>query len=193
MENARLVHQEQQRVDELERLYRASESLQTSTKSDAKELAQAITETILMEFDQSNCSLILVNPNQNELHRIAVAGPYARDVNKEGIFLDGPGLVAKAIKTGKIINEPDVRLNPDYLPNWADAGSEIAIPLMVDDRAIGVIDVQSKEKQAFTPEDERLLSSFGKRAALALVNAQLFDETQKQTLDLTSSTSSFKV
>jgi PAS domain S-box-containing protein len=186
LENARLIQQEQHRRKELERLYRASESLQSTTKPDAGELAQAITETVLMEFDQSNCSVILVKPNQNKLERIAVSGPFASEVSKEGLFLDRPGLVAMAIKTGKIVNEPDVSHNPDYIPNWADARSEIAIPLMIDGRIIGVIDVQSKENQAFNQADERLLSSFGKRAALALVNAQLFDETQQQTLDLTS-------
>jgi PAS domain S-box-containing protein len=184
LENTRLIHQEQQRRQELARLYRASESLQSSTKPDLATLAQSIVDTVLREFDQTNCSLILVKPDQNELQRVAVSGPYADQVINGQLFLDGLGLVPKAIQTGQIINEPEVYTKPDYLPNWADACSEIAIPLKIGDRVIGVIDVQSAEKNAFSSDDERLLSAFAERAALALVNAQLFAETQQQTLEM---------
>ncbi len=186
LENTRLIQKEQQRRQELARLYRASEALQSSTKPDLAQLAQSIVETVLREFNQSNCSLILVRPDQQELQRIAVAGSFANEVSKGQLFKDGPGLVPTAIANGEIVNIPDVSNNPDYLPHWGNAGSEIAIPLKIGSHVIGAIDLQSAENDAFSEDDERLLSSFANRAALAITNANLFAETQNQTMELVS-------
>jgi PAS domain S-box-containing protein len=186
LENTRLIQNEKRRHDELTRLYRASETLLSSTQPDLAELSQSIVDTVLREFDQSNCSLILINSGQNELERIAMAGSYVEVLSQGQLSLDGSGLVPIAIQTGQIINVSDVNVNPDYLPNWAEAAAEIAIPLKIGDRVIGVIDLQSTENEAFNLDDERLLSNFADRAALALMNAQLFAETRGQSLEMSS-------
>ena len=94
-------------------------------------------------------------------------------------MLGGQGLVPQAIRSGQIINVSDVSKNINYIPNWEEARSELAIPLKVGDKIIGAIDMQSDEKNAFSKDDERLMSIFAERAASALENARLHKQTQE--------------
>ncbi len=164
-----------QRNLELNRLYRASETLVFTSAPVLEEIAEIIVKTVLAEFGKSNCSILISEPGINEIMRIAVQGPYADEVSKGVLSLDGVGLVPRAMRTGKIINISDVREELDYVPNWKDARSELAIPLKRGDEVIGVIDVQSTELNAFDHDDERLMGIFAERAALAIENVRLFE------------------
>jgi len=175
-----------QSTDELSRLYRASGALLTSASPNLENLAQAIVKAVLVEFEHTNCSLILVQPNSDLLDRVAVTGPYADEVAQSELRLSGPGLVPDVIQTGGIINLPDVTTNPSYVSNWKSAHSEIAVPLKVGERVIGVIDLQSEEPDAFSEQDERLISSFAARAALAIENARLFSSSKHRLKRLVS-------
>lgn len=165
---------------ELMRLYRASEALLTGALNELSDLAQTIVQTILQEFEQSNCSLLLLNQVTGDLERIAVAGPYAQEVGNAVLNLNTPGLVAKALRTSQIINASDVREEEEYAPNWAAARSELVIPLKIDNTVIGALDVQSPEPNAFHEDDERLMSIFADRAALGLERTRLHEQTLKQ-------------
>ncbi|MCK6583739.1 MAG: GAF domain-containing protein [Anaerolineales bacterium] len=168
------------RNTELLRLYRASEALLTGALDELPELAQTIVQTILQEFEQSNCSLLLLNQETGDLERVAVAGPYARAVSNASLNLNKPGLVAKALRTLQIINAPNVLMEEEYAPNWEFARSELVIPLKVGNNVIGALDVQSPEPDAFHEDDERLMSIFANRAALALERTRLHEQTLKQ-------------
>ncbi|MDL1941429.1 GAF domain-containing protein [Chloroflexi bacterium CFX2] len=170
----------QRRNTELERLYRASEALLSDALMDRPSLARTIVNTVLREFRQSNCSLLLLNNETRQLERIAVEGPYAEEVADSILGLDQPGLVAKAVRSGQVINVPDVASDPDYLPNWKAARSEMVVPLKVGGDVIGALDVQSPEPGAFHEEDERLMTIFAERAALALERTRLNEQTVKQ-------------
>ncbi|MBC8505059.1 MAG: GAF domain-containing protein [Anaerolineales bacterium] len=169
----------QHRTQELERLYHASGALISSDTTDLGGLAQAIVDVVLRIFGKANCSLLLVDPESSTLIRAAVSGPYADEVSSGKLSLEGPGLVPKAIKLGEIINLSDVRADPNYIPNWEAANSEMAVPLKLGDRVIGVIDIQSADSEAFGPEDERLVVAFAERAALALERQRGTDELRK--------------
>ena len=174
------------RNEELDRLYRASGSLLSSTPFDIQSLGRTIVDVILKEFGQANCSLIVVQEDSNELIRLALGGPYADHVKEKILTLDGPGQVSQAIRTGGVINSHDVQSFPGYIPNWDAAKSELTIPLKVGDNVIGVIDIQSGEPDAFKPDDERLMSTFAERAALALEHARLYAQTEQRMQHLSS-------
>jgi PAS domain S-box-containing protein len=165
---------------ELSRLYHASEALLTGETPDLKTLAERIVTSVLEEFGQSNCSVILVQPGRRDLERAAVGGEYADEVRKGKLLLDGKGLVPRAIQSGEIVNVGNVHAVRDYLPNWKAARAEIVIPLKVGGRVLGVIDIQSAAGDAFNDEDERILGIYAERAALAIENARLFDETRER-------------
>lgn len=65
--------------------------------------------------------------------------------------------------------------NPD-LPQTA---SEMAVPLMVGERVIGVLDVQSTKQAAFSPEDVEVIRVLADQIAIALENARLFASNRR--------------
>lgn len=175
-----------QRSNELARLYRASESLLSGAMTNLTGLASTIVLTVLREFEHSNCSLLLLNKETNELERLAIEGPYASQIKNAKLNLNGSGLAAKAIRSGHIINVPEVTADPDYIRNWDAARSEMVIPLQFGHEVIGALDVQSSEPAAFEANDERLMTIFAERAALALERTRLHEQTVRQVERLSS-------
>ena len=72
----------------------------------------------------------------------------------------------------------DVQKQPDFLPNplLPETASELAVPMVVGQRLLGVFDVQSKYRNAFTNEDMRTYATLAAQAAVAYQNAILFEE-----------------
>ena len=165
---------------ELARLYRASSALISGAFLNTGEQAQKIVEVVQQEFGQDNCSLFIIQGDSNELVRLATAGPYADQVRNAKLTLDGNGLVARAIRKGETINVPDVHADPDYVPNWDEAQSELAIPLKIGDNVIGAVDVQSSQLNAFSPDDERPMTIFAERAALILEHSRLSTQMEER-------------
>jgi len=177
-ELARQAAELSQRNDELDRLYRASGTLISGSNLTLEELAKTIVEVVQREFGKANCSLFIVPHNSRDLERLATIGPYTSEVKHRKLTIDGPGVVARTITTGKVNNVGDVSADPDYVTSWAATQSELAIPLKVGHSIIGAIDVQSTARNAFSPDDERLMSIFAERAALALDHARLNAQTE---------------
>ncbi len=64
-------------------------------------------------------------------------------------------------------------------PDLPQTRSEAALPLMVRDRLIGVLDIQSMQPQAFNAEDIEILQGLADQIALAIENARLFEEMNR--------------
>ncbi len=75
----------------------------------------------------------------------------------------------------------DTAKDATYLPNplLPETRSEAAVPLKVGDRIVGVMDVQSTAPFAFQPEDVRTLQILADQLGVAVVNSELFAETQE--------------
>jgi PAS domain S-box-containing protein len=75
----------------------------------------------------------------------------------------------------------DVTQDPIYYPNprLPDTRSELAIPLKVGNRVLGILDVQSDKVNAFLPEDVSIIQILADQLAVAVSNANLFARTQE--------------
>jgi len=91
------------------------------------------------------------------------------------------GISGAAAAERRTIRVVDVRLDPRYLRGESDVEvrSELVVPLLLQDRLIGVLDLESTAPQAFTAEHERLLNILGSYIAVALENARLFEEARE--------------
>jgi phosphoserine phosphatase RsbU/P len=91
------------------------------------------------------------------------------------------GITGTAAAERRTIRVVDVRLDPRYLQGDGDVEvrSELVVPLVRQDRLIGVLDLESTEPQAFTAEHERLLNILGSYVAVALENSRLFEESRE--------------
>jgi PAS domain S-box-containing protein/putative nucleotidyltransferase with HDIG domain len=174
----------EQKTEELSRLYRASGTLLTSVSADMDQLAKSVVEIISSEYEKMNCSLLLKQPDFQVLDRIAAAGPDIQEITNAGLSLDGPGLVPEAIRSGNLINVPDVTKAPEYVPNWKKARSELVIPMKLNHTVTGAIDLQSADLEAFTNDDEHWLTAFAEKAALILENNQLLSQAERRYMNL---------
>ncbi|HQR46598.1 MAG TPA: GAF domain-containing protein [Thermoanaerobaculia bacterium] len=168
-------------------LSEASRALLSRT-SNRDVLLSQILDAVVNHFGQENCSLRLVGRKERTLSLFARRGDWTEAAEVSELSLDGPGLVAAAARTASVLNVPDVSTDDRYLPGWREARSELAVPLLLDGEAVGVLDLQSSRPEAFSPEDERTLAAFADRAALALRLADVVRQLEERTRVLESVT-----
>ena len=72
----------------------------------------------------------------------------------------------------------DVSQDPRYIKLVPDVRSELAIPLLLKDRCIGVVDLESPELDAFSKRDVEILTLLASQAAVAIENARLYEEVR---------------
>jgi GAF domain-containing protein len=90
--------------------------------------------------------------------------------------------VARAARTRQAVIVNDVRSDPGWLPNpqLPDTASEMAVPMIVGDQILGVLDVQSERPIAFSDEDASIQTTLASQIAVALQNARSFSQTRRQ-------------
>jgi sigma-B regulation protein RsbU (phosphoserine phosphatase) len=96
------------------------------------------------------------------------------------------GITGHAAASRKPIRLDDVRLDPRYIPcdTCEVVSSELVIPLLLQDRLIGVLDLESKRYAAFTAQHERMLVALGSFIAIALENSRLYQDARENQLRL---------
>ncbi|MGC1616230.1 MAG: GAF domain-containing SpoIIE family protein phosphatase [Candidatus Acidiferrum sp.] len=96
------------------------------------------------------------------------------------------GLTGTAAAERRPVRVDDVLTDARYIrcETGIDARSELVVPLLLQDRLIGVLDLESTEPHAFTAENERMLATLGSYIAVALENARLYEEARENQLRL---------
>lgn len=183
--NSRLFAQIEDRNRELDRLSRASATLLESISGDIQTACTSIANLLASEFNFSNCSIWLIRENSTLLEPGALAGPFADQMRSVPMSLEGPGIIAKSIRTGQIIYLPDVHASPDYKQSWEKTRSELVVPFRSGERILGAIDLQSEELSAYTLDDQRLIELIASRAALMLDRVRLYQQTERRLGQLT--------
>jgi diguanylate cyclase (GGDEF)-like protein/PAS domain S-box-containing protein len=89
------------------------------------------------------------------------------------------GVIGRAIRTRRPQFVPDVVLDGDYISVLPEVSSEIAVPLVRENRVVGVINVESTADRPLTARDLDLLVLLGEQLTPAIVNAQLHAEVQR--------------
>lgn len=128
--------------------------------------------------------VFLVEPLARELRVIAVRGARASQ-SLAGLTIGlGQGAAGWVAEHGQALAVPDVRQDPRWLRMDATeiegVVSYLAVPLRVGGRVIGVLDVATRTPRTFSAEEIDFLTTLGGRAAIAIENARLFDETQRR-------------
>jgi sigma-B regulation protein RsbU (phosphoserine phosphatase) len=91
------------------------------------------------------------------------------------------GLTGTAAGERRVLRVNDVTDDPRYIlcETGVTVRSELVVPLMLRDRLVGVLDLESSKSRAFTLEHERMLSTLGSYVAVALENARLYEESRE--------------
>src|SRR5499425_250124 len=111
-------------------------------------------------------------------HRFAIG--YPRDLADNLRIPLGQGITGTAAATGHSVRVSDVAGDPRYINAIESVRSELAVPLMIQGKCIGVLDIQSNHLDYFTPEQQNILTMLGSRLAVAIENARLYERANNQ-------------
>jgi phosphoserine phosphatase RsbU/P len=124
-------------------------------------------------------AVLLAEPGTNDLYvRFAIG--HRQEVVEHWRIPAGDGIIGAAVTSAQAVRVGDVRNDPRYLPAVDEVRSELAVPLIVRGRVIGVLDIESREPDYFTPYQQMLLTLVASRIGTAVENARLFESAQKQ-------------
>ena len=91
------------------------------------------------------------------------------------------GIGVAVAQSGRAINIPDTAQEPRYLPYGDRANRfELCVPIRVEGRVLGVLNVERNQQGPFTTADEQLLQTLADQIAVALENARLYRQAQEQ-------------
>lgn len=144
-----------------------------------------VADRVKERIDYDNFGILLLDDLGKELSfRFAVG--YPKDVVKFWRFGPGQGLVGTAAQTGEAVLVNNVEEDSRYIKADKEMRSELAIPLIVKNRTIGVLDVASTKPGNFSESDQHLLTLLAGRLANAIEQARLYEnlQTQARTLSL---------
>ena len=150
-----------------------------NTTLDLDTTLRRVAELVRKVIDYEIFAILLVNEKAQDL-RIRFQVGYAREVAERVKIKIGEGVTGLAARLGEAILVDDVSKHPEYISAAPDVRSELAIPLIVKNKVIGVLNLETHEAGRFTDEHKRLLTLIASRMAVGIENARLHTRTTKQ-------------
>ena len=150
-----------------------------NTTLDLDTLLRRVAELIRRAIDYQIFAILLLNEKTQELRFRFAIGHTPETIEKTRVKM-GEGVTGLAAQKREPILVEDVRNTPFYIEALPHVRSELAIPLIVKNRVIGVIDIESTHANYFTPEHSRLLTVVGSRIAIGIENARLYTRVSRQ-------------
>ncbi len=165
-------------------------STQIATVLQTDELARRVTELIQQTFHYYYVAIFTLKPGATSLRFRASAQAHHKGKNAEPLAFDvelGQGLVGEVAASGERIIAPDVKKDPRYraLESLPETRSEVVIPLKLEGRVLGVLDLQSNHLNAFHPNDLLLLQALADNVARAVESARLYTDLRRRADQLT--------
>jgi diguanylate cyclase (GGDEF)-like protein len=149
---------------------------------DPDEVLQRILAIAHDYFHLRNVAIVLLDQQSQQLY---VRSQIGWDEGQDKIRMSpNQGITGAAAFKKQPVYAPDVSKDPRYFCSAKSTRSELAIPLMVRDEVVGVLDCQSDRLDHFDPEKIDLLTLFSTQASIALQNARLYSLEQQRTRQL---------
>ena len=180
IENARLFEHEREYTSTLETLSEIGREFGAILNLD--ELLTRIATLARRVIDYRTFGILLLNERTGELE-MKTGVRYGDKVTLPQVKL-GHGLVGYAALHKEAVNVPDVSADPRYIKVVDATRSELVIPLMLQDRCIGVFDLESPELDAFSKSHIDILTLLASQAAVAIENARLYERIRSNEVRL---------
>jgi sigma-B regulation protein RsbU (phosphoserine phosphatase) len=171
--NARLYERSRLDADAFETL--AEIGREVASVLDLDELFSRIAQLTRRVIDYRTFGILLLNDDDELEMKLAVQ--YGEKVEVPRVKL-GEGLVGYAALHKEPVLVSDVSQDPRYIKLVPDVRSELVIPMLLKDRCIGVVDLESPELDAFDKRDVEILTLLASQAAVAIENASLYEEVR---------------
>jgi len=150
-----------------------------NTTLDLDTTLRRVAELVRRVIDYEIFAILLLNEKTQELYIRFQVG-HQREIADRLRIKVGQGVTGLAAQRREAVLVDDVSKNPEYISALPSVRSELAVPLIVKNRVIGVIDLESPEPNHFDEEHKRLLTLIGSRMAVGIENARLYTRTTRQ-------------
>ena len=178
IENARLYEKVTDRMREATVLHRVSNTLMRTLN--LEQLLGDILEVLQRSLGYSHCAILLPDEETGELCTRAARGYLQGAGEGLRIKIGQEGITGWVAANRMPLNVPDVTKDDRYVKGMQGTKSEIAVPMLVGKRVVGVLDVQSTKVNAFGEDDLMTLSSVAAQAAIAIERAHFFREARRR-------------
>jgi len=179
LQNAQAYEREKRLVAEAHVLNQISKEL--TSQLDLTHVFDLILEKALELTHSSFVSLLLYDPDLNDVWIAAARGEYHEEMNGQRQTLQ-QGIVGYVATHKQLLNLRDVSQPPwneIYLEFFPETRSELAIPMLAGNDLRGVLNVESPYQNHFSERDEHLLHGLADLAVIAMQNAQAFDREKR--------------
>jgi len=192
IENLRLL--EETRISQIELDKRAKQlaavaevSTASSQELEMGKLLTTVARLTQRQFNLYHAHIFVFDEMTSSLDIVACGWEHGNEnegthENKSIPLNQQQSLVARAARSRRAVIVNDVKKESGWLPNplLPNTGSEMAVPLIVGDQVLGVLDIQSDRLNAFSEEDASIQTTLASQVATAMQNARSFVQAQQQ-------------
>jgi serine phosphatase RsbU (regulator of sigma subunit)/putative methionine-R-sulfoxide reductase with GAF domain len=178
MQKAQLYDSERKRACQLETIGQVSR--QVTAILDLDELFDRVVALIRDNFGYYYVAIFTADAEQEDITFQASASPGPQEVSFGVAW--GQGLIGLVAAQAEAILVNDVEHDTRYrcVAALEETRAELAVPLLLEDEVVGVLDVQSNHVRAFGPDDVFILETLGTQVAIAIQEARLYQAEQQQ-------------
>jgi sigma-B regulation protein RsbU (phosphoserine phosphatase) len=150
-----------------------------NTTLDLDTSLRRVAELIRKIIDFEIFAILLLNEKNQELY-IKFSIGHLPEVAERARVRVGEGVTGLAAERREAVLINDTAQAAHYIDAVPNVRSELALPLIVKNRVIGVIDIESRQPNHFTEEHKRVLTLIASRVAVGIENARLYTRTSRQ-------------
>jgi len=177
IENARLYTRVARQAQTLTVLNEISRELTSILNVD--QLFKRIGDLLTRVIEYQMFSILLLDTERNMLvHRFSLR--YQENIHLKHDIPLGRGLVGYAVQHQEAVLAPDVSKDPRYIQLNPETRSELCVPLIYKERAIGVLDLESTRRNYYNEDHVRTLTTLAGQIAIAVENARLYERIARE-------------
>ncbi len=150
---------------------------ETASILDLDQLLHRLADVVKRVVDYERFAILLLDEERGELvlrKSVSFGAPEKRRLKLT------EGLCGAAARSRQPILVPDVRRDPRYVEWLPDTRSELVVPLVYQDKVVGVFDLESQALGRFTDEHVKVLVPLASQVAVAIANARLYEEVTRR-------------
>lgn len=171
VDNAALYRAVKREALEKQLLYEIGNKLSGSLSLD--EVMREIVDSLRQAVAFEAAGIHLIDPETNDIEPVYSVG-YEETTDQR--VKCGQGLIGAVLESGEPLIVPDVGSDKRYISARPSTNSEIVVPIMLEDSAIGVINLESDELNAFNRHTRSLMAAFASQAAITIERARLHEK-----------------
>jgi len=183
IENAQLYAQSQRQVQRISILEEVARQINATL--DVEQILELVLERALQMTSAEAGGIDLLDREQNRLSMLIGRGFPVEVCHARPWPLD-QGVIGRVVRTGQPALVADVSQDPDYTAVLPQTRSLLAVPLVGQGEVMGVIVLESPQTAAFGEDDRQSLMGLAGHAAIALENARLYHNVERQLAQLSA-------